>query len=367
MERMSGLGLGLALALAPLPLAATAAAQQTAPPVVDRTLLPYASSRDSVRLPDGRTLHLVCMGKGRPVVILTAGAGDWGIAWSKVQPAVAETTRVCAWDRAGFGLSAISPKPQTVDAATTDLEAALKLGGLDGPYVVVGHSLGAFESLLLADRQPSKVVGMVLVDPSIPDQAARFDRVTPAIADWMRTHQSPLLGLFKTCAAALRAGTVRPGGPDPDGCLHPPPSPPTYPPELRTELDGRAGRASPETVAAAMDTLAFYSSPELLRQDSQIVVRPDRNYGRMPLVVLTAGDFEAPPDFPAAARAEIPLQRAEWARAHDAYAALSTRGVNRTVAGSSHYIQQQKPQAVIDAIDEVVAQARAAAPPKRPR
>src|SRR5205814_1606569 len=114
------------------------------------------------RLPDGRTIHLVCMGQGSPVVILTAGEAGWSIAWNKVQPGVAAKTRVCAWDRAGLAFSSPSPKPPTVDNAASDLQAALAAAGIAGPYVVVGHSLGAYESLLLADRQPSKVVGMVL-------------------------------------------------------------------------------------------------------------------------------------------------------------------------------------------------------------
>jgi pimeloyl-ACP methyl ester carboxylesterase len=358
MKRGSRLTFAVSLAFAPIAIT-TAVAQEQAAPEPDRTLIPYASARDSVRLPDGRMLHFVCMGQGSPTVILTAGAGGWGINWSKVQPAVATRTRVCAWDRAGFGLSGPPPQPQSVAETTSDLEAGLARGKIAGPYIVVGHSLGGYESLLLKDRQPANVVGMVLVDSSIPDQVVLFDRATPIIAKWMRTLDNPVVGFLQKCAAGLRAGTVRHGGPDPDGCLHPQ-WPPSYPPELRTVLDAMAGEAEPHVIAAALDTIAFYASPSLLDRDAKAVIRPGRSYGSMPLVVLTAGDFQSPPDFPAAMKAEIPLQRAEWARGHDAFAALSTRGVHRVVAGSSHDIPEIKPQAVIDAIDEVVDQARSA-------
>lgn len=346
-----------ALTLAPLLIAPAAVAHVNAAAGVDQTLVPYASMRDSVRLPDGRTVHLVCMGHGAPVVILTAGAGGWSVVWSKVQPAVALKTRVCAWDRAGYGFSDPSPKPQTVDNTTSDLEAALSAGGVAPPYVLVGHSLGAYESLLLADRRPSDVVGMVLVDPSVPDQTARFDRVTPAMSEWMRSHQSPTLELFKTCAAALRSGTAQQGGPTPARCLSPPPPPPDYPPELRAAMAKRSAEASPAIVAAAMDTMASFMSS--IDEDSKTVVKPDRNYGAMPLIVLTRTEFDSPPDFSDAVKAEIPAEQAEWKRAHAEYAALSTRGVDRAVAGSSHDIPEIKPQAVIDAIDEVVDEARA--------
>ena len=354
-RRVTRLIIGMSLAFAPVSIAA---AQETGPPAVDQTLAPYASTRDSVRLPGGRTIHLVCMGQGRPVVILTAGAGGWSIAWNKVQPGVAAVTRVCAWDRAGFAFSSPSPKPPTSDNDASDLQAALKAGGVTGPYVVVGHSSGAYESVLLADRQPSRVVGMVLVDPAIPDQAAIRDRVTPAMAAMMRAQPDMFGAFLRKCAAALRAGTLRYSGPDPDRCLHPQ-WPPSYPPELVAALDKRVAETAPETTAAGLETMATSASAAVTDLDSRIVIKPDRNYGSMPLIVLTAGETGSPPDPPAALKAEIPLQQAAWRDAHEAYAKLSTRGVDRVVAGSTHDIPQLKPQVVIDAIDEVVGEVRA--------
>ena len=338
-----------------------AALAQPASPTVDPTILPYASTQDSARLPDGRTIHLVCMGQGSPVVILTAGGTGWSVSWAKVQPAVAAKTRACSWDPAGLGLSSPSSKPQTSDNMTLDLAAALKSRGIDGPYVVVGHSLGAYVSLLLADRRPSNVVGVVLVDPSLPDQTAIFDRVTPAQTAWMKAQPDPVSFLEK-CASALRSGTVHPGGSDPDGCLRPPQWPPDWPPEFRAALNKRFVDASPAANAAALSTMT--SNMKSTDQDAKVVINADRNYGAMPLIVLTASEFRSPRNYPDAAKAEIPAFQAEWRRGHDAYAALSTRGVNRMVPNSSHAMPDETPQTVIDAIDEVVDEARASGPTK---
>jgi pimeloyl-ACP methyl ester carboxylesterase len=348
---------GLIVASLSLLPISTAVAQPAGTPAVDQSLLPYANRSDVARLPDGRTIHLVCMGQGSPVVILTAGAGNWSITWNKVQPAVAQKTRVCAWDRPGFGFSAPSPKPATVDNTTTDLQDALKAAGIAGPYIAVGHSLGGYESVLLKDREPSKVIGMVLVDPSFPGQYAAFERATPNTVARAGTNPPPFIQFLQKCAAALRAGTLRYGDPDPDGCLHPQ-WPPDYPPELRAALSKGPAEAAPATVASAMETMAFYGSPKQLELDSRIVVRPSRNYGAMPLIVLTAADMPSFPDDPPAVKAETPAMQAAWRKGHDGYAALSTRGVNRIVEGSSHDIQQIKPQVVIDAIDEVVDEVR---------
>jgi pimeloyl-ACP methyl ester carboxylesterase len=331
-------------------------AQDGGSPAVDPAIFPYASTENSARLPDGRTIHLVCMGRGAPVVILTAGGSGWSVSWAKVQPLVAAKTKVCSWDPAGLGLSSPSSKPQTSDNMTSDLEAALKARRIDGPYVVVGHSLGAYPSLLLADRQPSNVVGMVLVDPSLPDQTAIFDRVTPAQQAWMKARPGPVPFLEK-CAAALRSGSVHPGGPDPDGCLRSPDYPPSWPLDFRTALNKNFVGASPATTAAALSTIA--SNMKSADQDTKVAINPTRNYRDMPLIVLTASDFSSPPDYPAEAKAEIPAEQAEWRRGHDAYAKLSTRGVNRIVPNSTHAMPDEAPQLVVDAIDTVVDKVRA--------
>lgn len=350
-------GAGMALSMGNAP---SAFAQPQSPSGIDASLAPYASTQDSVRLPDGRTIHMVCMGKGNPVVVLTAGAGNWSNIWNRVQPAVAGKTRVCAWDRAGFGMSSPSPLPQTAENRTSDLQAALKAHRINGSYVVVGHSLGGYESLLLKDREPSKVVGMVLVDPSFPGQNAVFNRVAPALAAWYETHPSPAIRYLQKCAADLRSGAVKiDGGPDPQNCTHPPYAR-NLPSELRTALEKAQVRAGPETLAGIFETQAYYRSDRLLDVDAQITLKPGRNYGRMPLVVLTAGDADPPPpEGPPEAKAEQALYHIEWIHGHDDLAALSSRGVNHVVDGTTHYIQQLMPQVVIDAIDQVVDEARA--------
>jgi pimeloyl-ACP methyl ester carboxylesterase len=227
------------------------------------------------------------MGTGSPTVILTAGLGD--SEWQKVQPQVARMTKVCFWDRYGSGFSSQATGRETVAENTADLIAALKAARVGGPFVAVGHSLGAFESLLWKDRAPKAVVGMVLVDPSIPDQDDRLKKAA---------HMPPLSG------------------------------------------------------KALLDPLAIS-----LKQ----VVNPKRNYGEMPLIVLTSTKVpELPPGTPDAvsARVTFAAMDAEMHRGHAELAALSSRGIQRLVPDSGHYIQLDQPDAVIAAIKEVISATR---------
>jgi pimeloyl-ACP methyl ester carboxylesterase len=195
---------------------------------------------------------------------------------------------VCAWDRLGSGFSSKSTGRETAGETTADLIAALKAARVKGPYVVVGHSLGSYESLLLKDRAPEAVVGMVLVDPSIPDQGDRLNKAA---------HKPPLSG---------------------KALLNP-----------------------------------LYIS-------SKQVVDPKRNYGEMPIIVLTSTRLpELPPGTPDAvsARATFAAMDAEMHRGHADLAALSSRGIQRLVPDSGHFIQSDQPNAVIGAIREVISAA----------
>jgi pimeloyl-ACP methyl ester carboxylesterase len=317
-------------------------------PPIDETLVPYANAEDSIALPDGRLLHVVCMGTGSPTLILTAGAGDFaGAGWSKIQPEMAKISRTCAWDRAGFGLSDGTKAEVSSASTTADLEAALATGAIPGPYVMVGHSLGSFESLLFTDRHPDKVVGMVLVDPSIPNQFDRLRRGRPAPDD----ANNPFVLRFRACAAGIRAGTAKAEGPDPDRCFD---HPPFWPAALRQALSKKVSNP------VQYEAMASYLANSVL--SARQAINPTRNYRDMPLIVLAAVDrFAAPgaPPLTEEQKAQMAAADAEMAKGQAELAALSTRGAITPVPGANHYIQRTKPQAVLNAVAKVVGEARA--------
>ncbi len=134
----------------------------------------------------GLELGYRCLGDGRPVVVIAPGGGDPGRSWLELLPRIAELTRVCVYSRAGLGASdPLPPDPRTVRNVVDELQALLVNAGIQGPYVLVGHSLGGLHVRSYAARFPDEVVGMVLVDTTHEKHFALMDALTPpAVKDF---------------------------------------------------------------------------------------------------------------------------------------------------------------------------------------
>jgi pimeloyl-ACP methyl ester carboxylesterase len=125
----------------------------------------------------GHRLHLSCTGSGSPTVVLQPGAGETSSNMGWIAPAVARSTRVCVYDRAGRGWSEPADTPQDGAAIATDLHTLLQRAHVPGPYVVAGHSFGGLYTMVFAARYPDEVAGMALLDSTAPRPA-----VSPAAA-----------------------------------------------------------------------------------------------------------------------------------------------------------------------------------------
>jgi pimeloyl-ACP methyl ester carboxylesterase len=142
--------------------------------------------RDSRRFLGGRIvqagpikMNIDCTGSGSPTVILEQGAGVPAVGWMKIQPQIAQFTRVCSYDRAGYGWSEPGPMPRTIPRMANELKALIEASGEKSPYVMVAASLGGPIVRLYAGLYPNDVAGMILVDAAHEDQQKRAQNVQP--------------------------------------------------------------------------------------------------------------------------------------------------------------------------------------------
>lgn len=304
----------------------------------DQRLLPYAEPGELADV-GGRRLNLRCTGAGGPTVILMAGLSSWSFIWYKTQPVIAQKTRVCTFDRAGYGFSDPAPKPQILSDVADDLHAALKAASIPEPYVLVGHSLGGLEARIYAQRWPKEVTGMVLLDTS-PAGEGLIDQAQPGFEEVQKKENYASITLH--CALLAANGPLAPSHPEYEQCT-----------------TGPVPADTPAAVRKIWPTFftAYYAAGKVSLMSSLYTHRYDDvdhlRLGAMPLVVLS---IEAP-------WGELTNYNKVWNALHADLARLSSRGAHRIVEGSGHVIQLDRPQAVIDAVDEVLSQLRAAAKP----
>jgi len=116
-------------------------------------------------------------------VLLETGLAGGGADWALVQTPLR--------DHASLRVrpASLGASPPTGEASRTssdfvdDITMTLAAAGVDAPYVLVGHSTGAWQVIVFASTYPDEVAGAVYVDPRNPGTSDAFleslGKVTP--------------------------------------------------------------------------------------------------------------------------------------------------------------------------------------------
>jgi pimeloyl-ACP methyl ester carboxylesterase len=272
----------------------------------------------------GHSLHINCLGRGSPTVVLDAGSGGFSAHWVRVQREVSGTTRVCSYDRAGMGWSEMGPEPRDAKQISSELHTLLKGANIEGPYVLVGHSFGGLYVRTYAARYPDEVAGVVLVDSSSPKQVSH-QPVT-------RDSNEPQKQTFAVVPRLARLGVSLPARLGVVRLLSKlDPASPELPQQQRAQIDA----LTPSTRQWSTSALEFIAPTQTLRLGS---------LGNKPLAVVTAGTSES-----------------SWLELQDDLATLSSNSMHRVVEGATHtslVYDRSDSQATSAAIVEVVAAVR---------
>lgn len=271
----------------------------------------------------GYRLHIYCSGHGSPAVILDSGMGDSFYSWRKVQPQIAEFTEVCSYDRAGFGYSDRSPLPRRSQIFAEELAKLLVHARVSPPYVVVGHSLGGADVRIYASKNLSLVAGIVLVDSVHPDQWNRL----PATIWKEQQKQGREAKKFEWEALFGIPRLRRACGSDPQ--------------EIALNCTFESGR----TWAAEVELI----------QDSLADTRSTGPFDGIPLTVLSHDPDKLIEEYPPELRR---TSNAIWEQMQEKLVHLSTQGEQKIAKNSSHYIQMDRPELVIDEVHKIVDSVR---------
>jgi pimeloyl-ACP methyl ester carboxylesterase len=291
---------------------------------------------------NGTQMRLDCRGSGSPTVILEAGGQSPAYVWLLIQDDVAKFTRVCSYDRAGYGWSDPVHETMLPQRVAEMLHNLLEKAGEKPPYLMVGHSFGGVYVRTFTAQYPDEVVGMVLVDSSHENQ----NQLTPSEI----LQSSEYAQLIKGAMTSLRLLQIA----EPIGLLR-----------AFKFMDAGVGSYSLSESEKRSVLAQMYRSGYMgaYARESIMMMNYSSQPGKLgdlPLIVLSrkmdAQDMIAqiPPSLQSM---ELAQQFADVAnKMREELAALSTRGRWIVVEDTGHFIQLDKPQVVIDAIREVFEQ-----------
>jgi pimeloyl-ACP methyl ester carboxylesterase len=306
----------------------------------------------------GHRLHMLVVGEAGPTVVLESGWPGCGLGWDRVRGPVSRFARVVTYDRAGTGKSQPGPLPRHARHIAGELHTALKNAGLAPPYILVGQSWGGPCIRVFASMFPKDVCGMVLVDPTQPDDCESVQDVKK----WLAAHHPEQLERAETTvpnkvppgyeimlfARIKRLEVALTDVPEPrrsrlrrewwgsiDGL-----------PDVHTTMRSLSAGAREEMKAAA----------DTFRQ--AVAARP---LPRVPIILLAAGrpNMDADQAMSPAFR-ELNKNNRLGSTSIDAHKrwVRETEGARLIIVrNSGHNIQTERPQFVIDAIREVVEKA----------
>jgi pimeloyl-ACP methyl ester carboxylesterase len=304
-----------------LALSAVGGTYATVVDATDSTAMPATGRLIDV---GGHKLYLNCVGSGSPTVVLEPGAGATSSQLGWIAPAVAASTRVCVYDRAGRGWSESADSPQDGAQIATDLHTLLHRGGVTGPYVLAGHSFGGLYVRIFAAHYPDEVAGLALLDSTASKEPARS--VIPSSG----SSEEPLGRVPVLMSLSARVGLPRFLGQLDLGSL---------PPQSRDEA--RASLAQSSWVSSTVDE--YLRGGASAQQAASL-----RDLADKPLFVVTAGEHPA-----------------SWMASQDEMLTLSTNSVQQIVVGATHtdvVLEEKYAAATAQAILAVVESVRSDRP-----
>jgi pimeloyl-ACP methyl ester carboxylesterase len=256
-------------------------------------------------------LQIHLEGKGDPTVVIDAGITDQLDKLRPLQERIARVTHVITYNRAGYGQSEAGPLPRHSGREAEELKDLLEKASVPGPYVLVGHSLGALNMQVFASRYPDDVAGMVLLDP-------------PPLSFILGQEYRELRVMAEQMTA-----------------------------EWQAIADSSAQSTDPQEKARSAFFRMIASEHRQMFGETASLVGSLSTFGDIPLVVIAAGKPN-----PALGEVAEEYQR-YWVEQSRALTDRSANGKFILAEGASHYLYLDVPELVAESILAVVYEVRA--------
>ena len=277
---------------------------------------------------DNRRLHYYKTGTGGPTVVFETAFDPAGhLQWYNIQQALPGSYTSISYDRAGILWSDRGDKPKSGEEIANDMKLLLERANAPKPYILVGHSFGGTLTRFFVNKYPNDVAGVILVDSQCPDDEKYL---SPQL--FKMTSQGLPGGLLKF---ANECGIARLMFKN------------MFPKEQQYSYHH-----------SVMPALLYRSAEAVLEeQDQMSSIKKEaakiKSFGSIPLYVLTATDEKRYDSFLKDEKLKIEMITA-WNKMQHDFLLLSTNSQQIFVLNSGHYINQEQPKIIENAINDLV-------------
>ena len=281
---------------------------------------------------DNHRLHFLKKGNHGPTVVFETAFDPAGhLQWYHIQQSLSKSYTTLSYDRAGILWSDRGENLKSGEKIAEELHQLLEKANVPKPYILVGHSFGGMLNRFFVDKYPQNVAGVILVDSQCPNDD---NYLSPELHKMVNQGMpSSLLKVANTFGAARLM--FKNMFPDSDTYKH------------------------QNSIMPALIHKSAYAVLE--EQDEMSSIKKDaskiNSFGTIPLYVISATDKN---------RFNLYFQdenlRKEMVDAWDTMQKdllqLSTNSKHILVPNSSHYINQDKPEVIENAINDMINKLR---------
>ncbi|WP_205737088.1 alpha/beta fold hydrolase [Acetobacterium paludosum] len=135
----------------------------------------------------GRQMHVYTQGEGENTIVLTPGLGTTApvLDFQPLIDELAKTNKVVVVEPFGYGWSDLTDNERTVENITEELRTALSVAGINGPYVLMPHSISGIYAMYYANTYPEEVKAIIGIDCTLPEMSAYFGESIPSMPSYL--------------------------------------------------------------------------------------------------------------------------------------------------------------------------------------
>jgi len=124
-------------------------------------------------------INVYTEGSGNETIVFLSGAGVTSpvLEYSPLYRRLSDEYRIAVVEKAGYGMSESTDTERTVENMVNESREALKLAGINPPYVLAPHSYSGFEAIYWANTYPDEIKAVLSIDMGLPDTAAEMGKV----------------------------------------------------------------------------------------------------------------------------------------------------------------------------------------------